>query len=156
MSPSDYGSGLGRTYALAGDRSGAAKILQQLIQDSHKRGDLSLEIAYIYADLGDREQAFAWLEKAFQDREGGLLFLNSPLYFAPIRSDPRFADLVQRVGLGPGLAGGANHATQDRASSRRSVGNSQEQAREAPATRSEAAEGRNDVDDQGAGPPLIV
>jgi TolB-like protein/DNA-binding winged helix-turn-helix (wHTH) protein/Tfp pilus assembly protein PilF len=116
-------SGLGRTYALAGDRASATKILKQLLQDSRQRGDLSLEIAGIYSDLHDTDQAFAWLEKAYQDREGGLLFLNSPFYFQSIRPDPRFADLVQRVGLGPGLAGGTNHAIEDLACLWESVGN---------------------------------
>jgi hypothetical protein len=86
---------------LAADRVAAATILKQLFQDSRQRGDLSLEIAYIYCDLDDKDQAFARLEKAYWDREGGLIFLNSFLYFEPIRSDPRFADLGRRVGLPP-------------------------------------------------------
>jgi TolB-like protein/DNA-binding winged helix-turn-helix (wHTH) protein/Tfp pilus assembly protein PilF len=94
-------SGLGGAYALAGDRADAARILKQLLQDSRQRGDLSLEIASIYCDLNDKDQAFAWFEKAYQDREGGLIFLNSFLYLESIRSDPRFADLARRVGLPP-------------------------------------------------------
>jgi tetratricopeptide (TPR) repeat protein len=100
-------SGLGRASALSGDRASAENVLKRLLEDSRQRGDLALEIAYIYCDLGERDQTFAWLEKAFQNREGGLLLLKSPLYFQPIRSDRRFTDLVQRVGLTPQVNGSA-------------------------------------------------
>jgi TolB-like protein/DNA-binding winged helix-turn-helix (wHTH) protein/Tfp pilus assembly protein PilF len=116
-------SGLGRTFAIAGDRAAATKILKQLLQDSRQRGDLSLEIAYIYSELHDRDQAFVWLEKAFQDREGGLLFLNTPLYFQPIRSDPRFADMVRPIGLPQEMTVATQGAIRSRTPSAESVGN---------------------------------
>jgi len=56
-------------------------------------------IAAIYVALGDREQAFAWLEKAYQDREQGVAYLKVDTHFDSLRSDPRFADLLRRLRL---------------------------------------------------------
>jgi len=56
-------------------------------------------IALIYAALGDKDQAFAWLEKADKGRDGILARLKVDPRFDSLRSDPRFADLVRRVGL---------------------------------------------------------
>jgi len=51
--------------------------------------------------LDDKDQAFAWLEKAFAERSAGLTFLKAEPMFDPIRSDPRFQDLLRRVGFAP-------------------------------------------------------
>jgi eukaryotic-like serine/threonine-protein kinase len=56
-------------------------------------------IAESYADLGDRDQAFKWLDTAYQERDYCLLGLKTNFAFDPLRSDPRFAELVQKVGL---------------------------------------------------------
>jgi len=56
-------------------------------------------IATFYADLGDKEQAFAWLNTAYQERDFLLISLNTNFRLDPVRSDPRFAELVRRVGL---------------------------------------------------------
>ncbi len=58
-------------------------------------------MAIIYAGLGEKEQAFAWLEEAYADRSARLPFLKIEPRFDSLRSDPRFADLVRRVGLVP-------------------------------------------------------
>jgi hypothetical protein len=55
---------------------------------------------WAYAGLADTEQAFAWLEKAYQERRDLMALLNLDPFVDPLRSDPRFADLVRRVGLG--------------------------------------------------------
>ena len=55
-------------------------------------------VARIYADLGDKDRAFSWLEKAWQERDGNLLFLRLDEGWEPLREDPRFADLASRVG----------------------------------------------------------
>ncbi len=52
-----------------------------------------------YLGLGDKEQAFYWLEQAFSEQSNILQFLKTHPYFNPIRNAPRFADLVRRVGL---------------------------------------------------------
>ena len=57
-------------------------------------------IATIYAGLGDQEKAFDFLEKAYQERSPDIpYFLKADLRLDPLRSDPRFQDLVRRVGL---------------------------------------------------------
>jgi hypothetical protein len=52
-----------------------------------------------YLGLDDREQAFFWLEQAFREKSTILQFVKTHPYFDPLRSDPRFVDLVHRVGL---------------------------------------------------------
>jgi hypothetical protein len=58
-----------------------------------------MEFAMTYAALGDKEQAFAWLEKAYAERAPWLVSLKTDPAFNPLRSDRRFQDLVRRVGL---------------------------------------------------------
>ncbi len=91
--------GLGRVYALTHDHANAEKIVRQLLKDSREQSDMAMEIALVYSAMDEKEQAFRWLDKACENREGGLIFLNAPLYFEEIRSDPRFAELVRKVGL---------------------------------------------------------
>jgi hypothetical protein len=55
----------------------------------------------VYANLGDKDQAFAWLEKDFQARSGVLGRIKALTELEPLRSDPRFADLRRRTGLEP-------------------------------------------------------
>ena len=57
------------------------------------------EIATLYADLGDKDQAFKWLNTAYQERDPGLLNLKTDFRLDPLRSDPRLAELVRKVGL---------------------------------------------------------
>jgi hypothetical protein len=59
-----------------------------------------LEIAVTYAALGDRDQAFAWLEKAVERRDL-VIFMKSDPQFDSLRSDPRFDQLLRRIGLAP-------------------------------------------------------
>lgn len=60
---------------------------------------LSVAIAQVYALLGEKDQAFAWLEKDFRDRNGGLTLIKVMPFLDSLHSDPRFADLVRRIGL---------------------------------------------------------
>jgi hypothetical protein len=53
----------------------------------------------MYAELGDKEQAFEWLNTSYQERDTELMWLKTDSSFDPIRSDPRFAKLVRKVGL---------------------------------------------------------
>lgn len=92
-------SGLGRVYALTHDRTNAEKIIRRLRQDSRERPDLALEIALIYSALEEKNEAFDWLEKAYQNREGALILVNAYPFFDQVRSDPRFAELVRKIGL---------------------------------------------------------
>jgi len=92
---------LGHAYAMAGRRDEALAVLKELDGKYNKRESLPQYQAGVYAGLGDKDQAFAWLEKGFQDKNGSLDFVVMETSFDPIRSDPRYADLLRRMGLRP-------------------------------------------------------
>jgi TolB-like protein/DNA-binding winged helix-turn-helix (wHTH) protein/Tfp pilus assembly protein PilF len=90
---------LGEAYALSGDKSRARQILAEL-QDRAKREEVSaLYPAIVYAGLGEKDAAFAGLEEAFQERPTYLLGLKTAALYDPLRSDPRFDDLLKRLAL---------------------------------------------------------
>jgi TolB-like protein/DNA-binding winged helix-turn-helix (wHTH) protein/Tfp pilus assembly protein PilF len=92
---------LGEAYALSGDKSRARQILHEL-QARAKREDVSaLYPAIIYAGLGEKDAAFAGLEEAFQERATYFLALKTAAFYDPLRSDPRFDELLKRMGLPP-------------------------------------------------------
>ncbi len=64
-------------------------------------GAWKTDIAGLYARLGDRDKAFTWLEKAYEEEEEGLTLLKVEPRFDNLRDDPRFQDLLRRVGLTP-------------------------------------------------------
>jgi TolB-like protein/DNA-binding winged helix-turn-helix (wHTH) protein/Tfp pilus assembly protein PilF len=88
---------LARGYAAAGKRSEAIKLLGDLKKRSNSTYSHGSEIAVIYAALGDRDQAMNWLEKSYEERFNPGVLLRPG--FDPLRSDPRFRDLVRRIGL---------------------------------------------------------
>jgi eukaryotic-like serine/threonine-protein kinase len=92
---------LGYAYAMAGRRDEAVAVLKELEGMYKKRESLAQYQAAVYAGLGDKDQAFAWLEKGFQARNATLVFLVTDLTFDPLRSDPRYGDLLRRMGLRP-------------------------------------------------------
>ena len=100
LSPGNPGylGNLARVYAVAAKTDEARRILAQLKEQSKTRYVAPVQFALIYAALGDKDQAFAWLEKAFGERSGVFMLSIAP-WFDPLRSDPRFADLTRRVGL---------------------------------------------------------
>jgi len=88
---------LGYAYALAGDRVAGLQVLDQL-HDRARRYDISsLHMAYVHVGLGNVDRAFEWLEKSYQERAGLLVFLKVEPIFDPLRSDPRFAELLRRL-----------------------------------------------------------
>ena len=103
LSPSDLRtvSALGHAYAVSGQTSEAVNILDQLKELSRQRYISPHDMAIIYTGLGEKEQAFAWLDKAYADRSWPLPLLKFDPRFDSLRSDPRFADLVRRIGLAP-------------------------------------------------------
>jgi TolB-like protein/DNA-binding winged helix-turn-helix (wHTH) protein/Tfp pilus assembly protein PilF len=88
---------LARAYVASGKRSEAAKLLNGLKKRSNPGYSHALEIAVIYAALGDTDQAMNWLEQGYEERFNPGVLLRPG--FDPLRSDPRFQDLVRRVGL---------------------------------------------------------
>ena len=96
-------SWLGYAYAVAGRRAEAQKVLHQLTEFGKERFVPAPRIARIYAGLGERDKAIEWLEKGYRERSTGGAFANikvDPAY-DPLRSDPRFADLLRRMNLQP-------------------------------------------------------
>ena len=88
---------LARAYAASGNRSEAVKLLSELKKHSNPGYSDASEIAVIYAALGDSDQAMNWLEKSYEKRFNPSVLLRPG--FDPLRSDPRFEDLVRRIGL---------------------------------------------------------
>ncbi len=94
-------AGLGYGYAVSGRRAEALAILKELEAKYGRHEALGQDLAAVYAGLGDKDQAFAWLEKDFQARSGLLARTRWQLPFESLRSDPRFTDLLRRMGLQP-------------------------------------------------------
>jgi tetratricopeptide (TPR) repeat protein len=90
---------LGDAYAVSGRRAEAEKVLNQLTELSNGKYVQALGVAIAYAGLGKEDKAFEWLEKGYQQRSIGSI--NVEPAFDPLRSDPRFADLLRRMNLQP-------------------------------------------------------
>ena len=88
---------LARAYAVSGKRAEAINILNDLKKRSSPVSSHASEIAVIYEALGDSDEAMNWLEKGYQERFNPGVLLRPG--FDPLRSDPRFQDLVRRIGL---------------------------------------------------------
>jgi eukaryotic-like serine/threonine-protein kinase len=94
-----YVAGVGDALAAAGKRAEAHSIIDELVRSS-KSGHVSpFYIAEVYSTLGERDQAFEGLEKAYQLRDDELVWILIDPSFDNIRSDPRYADLLRRMGL---------------------------------------------------------
>jgi TolB-like protein/DNA-binding winged helix-turn-helix (wHTH) protein/Flp pilus assembly protein TadD len=93
-----YRALLGHAYALAGNRAKAMNVLAELRAESERTYVSPYDIALIYAGLGNRDAAFRWLEEAYRQRVTRIHELPQP-QFDMLRSDPRFADLMRRIGL---------------------------------------------------------
>jgi serine/threonine protein kinase/Flp pilus assembly protein TadD len=92
-------AGLGHAYAVSGKRDEAQKLLKELSEQSQHRYVSPYHMAMISAGLGEKEQSFEWLDKACKDRSGWLVFIKVDPNLDGFRSDPRFTDLLLRIGL---------------------------------------------------------
>ncbi len=92
---------LGRAYAESQNNHQANEMLNELDELAKRQYASAYEIATIYVALGNNEQAFQLLAKAYAEHSFHLVNLNVSPQFKSVRSDPRFQDLVQRVGLSP-------------------------------------------------------
>jgi DNA-binding winged helix-turn-helix (wHTH) protein/tetratricopeptide (TPR) repeat protein len=90
---------LGYAYAVAGKRAEALKVVDKLKEAAKQRYVSPYFIAVIHAGLKNRDEAFVWLEKAFEERQPYLTHLKVEPVFANLRGDPRFDDLLRRIGL---------------------------------------------------------
>jgi tetratricopeptide (TPR) repeat protein len=91
-------AGLAHAYAAMGRRAEAEKILSDLLRQSKRNYVSPFMIATIYAGLGNKNKAFAFLENAYQERSPDIpYFLKADLRLDGLRSDPRFQDLLRRM-----------------------------------------------------------
>ncbi len=88
---------LGHAYAVAGKTAEARKILDDLHALAEKQYVLPFGFAVIHTGLGENDEALEWLERAYQDGNGWMAFLHVVPWLDPLRSDPRFQDLLRRM-----------------------------------------------------------
>ena len=94
-----YLAGLAHAYAMAGRRVDAEQVLKGLLDGAKHSYVSPFDIAVIYAALGDKDAAFAWLNKAVAERSTFLVYSKWDPRLDPLRSDPRFQVLLRRIGL---------------------------------------------------------
>jgi len=90
---------LGSTYAASGNVKEAEIILRNLLKEAQKDYVSPLDIAMIYARLDKKDEAFEWLEKSFEEREGNLIYMKVDPEFDSLRSDARFKKMLGKIGL---------------------------------------------------------
>jgi tetratricopeptide (TPR) repeat protein len=90
---------LGHIYAVAGRTADARRALAQLHQLSRRRYVPAYDFAVLYAGLGERDEAFRWLQKVEQDRSEWFAAINVDPRLDDLHADPRFAGMLRRVGL---------------------------------------------------------
>jgi hypothetical protein len=95
----DFASVLREANAKGGPRFALEQWMQAVEKDPFA-DDLPIGMAaFTYSSLGNKDRAFAWLEKGVQERDWCIPFLRRDNVWNPVRSDPRFAILLRRVGL---------------------------------------------------------
>jgi len=90
---------VGHVYGRLGKRAEAEAVIRELQDRYAKQQADGRDLAVVYAGLGDKDQAFAWLDKAFTDHSNFLAILRLEFSLEPIHSDPRWNELLRRVGL---------------------------------------------------------
>lgn len=96
---SEFASAMEQGYGTAGWKAALARGIEVRQAQRHTGYHSACGIAGLYAELGDKDQAFRWLNIAYQEHDWYLLGLKTNSFLDPIRSDPRFAELVRKVGL---------------------------------------------------------
>jgi tetratricopeptide (TPR) repeat protein len=92
-----YEGALGHAYAVSGNARAARRMLVVLKSRSRQQYIPAYAIALIYAGLGEKDKAFSWLGKAYEDRSTSLAYLKVDPVLNSLRADPRFVALVQRI-----------------------------------------------------------
>ncbi|MGH9316440.1 MAG: tetratricopeptide repeat protein, partial [Thermoanaerobaculia bacterium] len=102
LSPSrNFKASLGHAYAVAGKRHEAQSVIDELMEQSKQTYVPSYYLALTYAGLGEKDRAFEWLEKAYQERSTLLAYLKMDPRLTGLHSDPRFSELMRRIALPP-------------------------------------------------------
>src|SRR5262249_41127450 len=92
-------AGLGWIYALAGRRNEALRILDQFKQLSSRAYVDYYCVALIYSGLGSADTAFQYLDRGYEERSASMVFIRVDPFWANLRSDPRYRDLLRRMRL---------------------------------------------------------
>jgi serine/threonine-protein kinase len=92
---------LGAVYAWAGQRDRARVILRSLVARAKREDVHPMDFSLLYAALGQRDEAFRWLRRAYEERSFLLIWINVATWYDGVRDDPRFAELVRDIGLVP-------------------------------------------------------
>ena len=90
---------LGYAHARAGNRKEAARVLDSLKEQAKRMYVASDIVASIYVALNDREHAFEYLQKGYEERAGWMIWLGVDPIWNPLRTDPRFSALLKKMGL---------------------------------------------------------
>ncbi len=90
---------LGGAYAASGRKAEAMQVLDQLTRQASKQYVCPYEVATIYAGLGDKDSALQWLKRSEDERADCAPWMKSDGKFDPLRSDPRFREILSRIGL---------------------------------------------------------
>ncbi len=91
---------LAASYAAAGRKTEAVTLLREAIEQSRRSHSGAFFVALAFEELGEKEQTFSWFEESFKEHEAVLVFLNAwPFHSDAWRADPRFQDLVRRIGI---------------------------------------------------------
>ncbi len=98
-SDSEFATALEQGFRSGGWKGAVTKGIEVRQAQRRKGYSSAFEIASLYAELGDKEQAFRWLDTAYQERAPEMEGLKTDFTLDPLRSDPRFAELVRKVGL---------------------------------------------------------
>ncbi len=96
-----YIGALGHAYAVAGRRGEARRLLGDLTDLSKRRYVDPVPVATVHAGLGEKDQAFEWLEKGYEERSSQLTVIKVNPIYDSLRSDPRYEELLRRIGLQP-------------------------------------------------------
>lgn len=97
--PPILASALEQGYRSAGWKGALSKAIEARKAQRKTGYSSAHNIATLYADLGDKDEAFKWLNTAYQERDLGLVGLKTDFLLDLLRSDPRLAELVRKVGL---------------------------------------------------------
>jgi serine/threonine protein kinase/Tfp pilus assembly protein PilF len=95
----NYLAAIGHAYGVAGKRTEALRVLDEMHKKAEQGPVSPFFFALVYAGLNDKESALQWLQKAYEQRSGSIRYLKMEPRLDNIRSDPRFVDLMRRVGL---------------------------------------------------------
>ncbi len=94
-------AGLGYAYGVSGRKDEARKVLNEMKQLARQKYVSAYDVALIYVGLEEKDLAFIWLEKVYEERSRGLSTIKADPRMDSLRSDPHFQDLLRRIGLPP-------------------------------------------------------